>query len=541
MVFSCDALIWPIFSVCYVIAMLSVFLSSFESFIVNDVHPLKFNSSPPLAKRVVFITIDGLGEHILRRTKHKYVKFLTWVFLYLLASPILPQNSVSVLMVSLLSTILPSNSQSIVPVHLLNTSAEVKASLIRDNIRHLVKLREALIRRANRHSILPLFFAHEEDLPDDLDALVEKEMALQRSLQIASWLAWFVDFIFWTLSVVLLSLALAINLTDLQSRVPLSKSCFYCRLGILGLASIELYRVFRWLLDYNEEPNYREMITLNFGCIVCEFFLGDYATAGRRLLAKLFKSTGPQRRHILRLPLAILQAFLIIKGFDEPRCFAATGALFTVDLAFDETVRRKGKYAVLLLIALALLLGLWIYILHSRGFQVLFVLLLALFWFIFNRQIGAVKTGQISFWEWALLELRVLLFNFLLLNTYMFGLNIYSTSTISSMLKIRAGWNHISGRIILINGPVLALFIAYVYSTWKRELQHGVSALRAQALVWILFTPLTFAQGTANLGYTDSWSQIVKHLAYFIYLTVRPLICAFTLKTLSHILHLSDA
>ncbi|KAH9283554.1 hypothetical protein ECG_03652 [Echinococcus granulosus] len=420
MVFSCDALIWPIFSVCYVIAMLSVFLSSFESFIVNDVHPLKFNSSPPLAKRVVFITIDGLGEHILRRTKHKYVKFLTWVFLYLLASPILPQNSVSVLMVSLLSTILPSNSQSIVPVHLLNTSAEVKASLIRDNIRHLVKLREALIRRANRHSILPLFFAHEEDLPDDLDALVEKEMALQRSLQIASWLAWFVDFIFWTLSVVLLSLALAINLTDLQSRVPLSKSCFYCRLGILGLASIELYRVFRWLLDYNEEPNYREMITLNFGCIVCEFFLGDYATAGRRLLAKLFKSTGPQRRHILRLPLAILQAFLIIKGFDEPRCFAATGALFTVDLAFDETVRRKGKYAVLLLIALALLLGLWIYILHSRsgideanltGFQVLFVLLLALFWFIFNRQIGAVKTGQISFWEWALLELRVLLFN----------------------------------------------------------------------------------------------------------------------------------
>ncbi|VDK39552.1 unnamed protein product, partial [Taenia asiatica] len=144
--------------------------------------------------------------------------------------------------------------------------------------------------------------------------------------------------IFWTISMVFLSLALAINLTDSQSCIPRSKIRFYTRLGIFGLASIELYR------DYNKEPNYREMNILSFGCIVCEFFLCGYATVGRKLLVKLFKSTGPQRGQILRFLLAILQAYLTVRGFDEPRHFVAAGALLVADLVFDETVRRKGKH-----------------------------------------------------------------------------------------------------------------------------------------------------------------------------------------------------
>ncbi|KAL5969923.1 GPI ethanolamine phosphate transferase 1, partial [Taenia solium] len=222
-------------------------------------------------------------------------------------SPILPQNSMSIFMASLLSTILPSNSQ-------------------------------ALLRRSNRHSILPLFYAHEEDLPNDLGILLEKEVKLQDSLRIARWAAWFVDFIFWTISMVFLSLALSINLTDSQPCIPRSKIRFYTRLGIFGLASIELYR------DYTKEPNYQEMNILSFGCIVCEISLCGYATVGRKLLVKLFKSTGPQRGQILRFLLAILQTYLTVRGFDEPRHFAAAGALLVADLVFDETVRRKGKH-----------------------------------------------------------------------------------------------------------------------------------------------------------------------------------------------------
>eukprot|EP00108_Taenia_solium_P002460 TsM_001122700 transcript=TsM_001122700 gene=TsM_001122700 len=52
--------------------------------------------------------------------------------------------------------------------------------------------------------------------------------------------------------------------------------------------------------------------------------------------------------------------------------------------------------------------------------------------------------------------------------------------------------------------PIIALLIAYIYGTWKRGHQQGKSALQAQALAWILLTPLTFVQGTANVGYTDN-------------------------------------
>lgn len=79
--FSCRTLALPTFLVCFVITILSVFLSSFESFVVDDVELVKLVNSPPLAKRVVFITIDGLGAHILKETKHNYAKFLTWVLL----------------------------------------------------------------------------------------------------------------------------------------------------------------------------------------------------------------------------------------------------------------------------------------------------------------------------------------------------------------------------------------------------------------------------------------------------------------------------
>lgn len=41
---------------------------------------------------------------------------------------------------------------------------------------------------------------------------------------------------------VFLSIALAIDLADWQSCIPLSKIRSYTRLGIFGLASIELYR-----------------------------------------------------------------------------------------------------------------------------------------------------------------------------------------------------------------------------------------------------------------------------------------------------------
>ncbi|EUB55793.1 hypothetical protein EGR_09359 [Echinococcus granulosus] len=248
MVFSCDALIWPIFSVCYVIAMLSVFLSSFESFIVNDVHPLKFNSSPPLAKRVVFITIDGLGEHILRRTKHKYVKFLTWmvkctlglgrmmasaIFLLAVAS-VMEHGTVSPMYSYILKRVLNMfvKTKSLIETSFFNPFTIVFSSLSKLKVEHGIE-------NYKHQSTFPSLFS-----------------------------------------------------------------------------------------DYNEEPNYREMITLNFGCIVCEFFLGDYATAGRRLLAKLFKSTGPQRRHILRLPLAILQAFLIVILSFEKR-FSSSVCTFT--------------------------------------------------------------------------------------------------------------------------------------------------------------------------------------------------------------------
>uniref|UniRef100_A0A915EW50 GPI ethanolamine phosphate transferase 1 n=1 Tax=Echinococcus canadensis TaxID=519352 RepID=A0A915EW50_9CEST len=629
--------------------MLSVFLSSFESFIVNDVHPVKFNSSPPLAKRVVFITIDGLGEHILRRTKHKYVEFLTWGQMGLVKAE--PPTETRPRHVALLAGF----NEDIFNIR----NGTVKPLIAKIPWKTNIRPFNAILHNAQFSWAYgdPVALSSFKVLPDD----PRNQRLKLEHYNTASYSPTFADdFVLNKFKMVKCTLGLgrmmasAIFLLAVASvmehgTVSPMHSCILKRVHNMfvktkslietsfsnpftivfsslskikveqGIENYKHQSTFPSLFsDYNEELNYREMITLNFSCIVCEFFLGDYATAGRRLLAKLFKSTGPQRRHILRLPLAILQAFLIvilsfeksttIKGFDEPRCFAATGALLTVDLAFDETVRRKGKYrfsSSVCTFTRSILVhiqpsdrcceGKFNSSESSHSHSKLKTVFLCF-----------MQTGQISFWEWALLELRVMLFNFLLLNTYMFGLNIYSTSAIPTVIltdcfiksveslaflpiiiiKLLALICSIANSVLTlkfvlwilkrmiipyfqnslqcktdcysyikipikipfnntmsffpINGPFLALFIAYVYSTWKRELQR-VSALRAQALVWILFTPLTFAQGTANLGYTDSWSQIVKHLAYFIYLTVGPLICAFTLKRLSHILHLSDA
>ncbi|VDM30753.1 unnamed protein product [Hydatigera taeniaeformis] len=379
-------------------------------------------------------------------------------------------------------TSLKSSTQGTVPLGLLNTSKEVKASLVRDNICHLMKLREALIRRSNRHSILPLFYAHKRKLPNDFDDLLVKEMALQNSLKIVLWAAWFMDFIFWTISMVLLSLSLAISLMDSQPCGSPSKLRFYIRLGVFGLASTELCR-------------------------------------GMESCNNLTTSQINRRSTCLKK----------VKGFDEPRCFAAAGALLTVDLFFDEVDRRKGKYMAILLLILALFLGLWMCILHdhlllltilrSRGFQVMFVLLLALFWFLFTRQIGAVKVDSISCSAF-LHTMEVLQFL-----PYHPGKSDFSLG--SNALGVTC---HATECILLVvNFPPLGLLIFYIYATLERGHKQGMSALRAQALAWILLTPFTFVQGTANIGYTDSWSQITKHLAYFIYLSVGPLICALVL------------
>ena len=56
-----------------------VFLSTFETTVVNDVEPVVFNASSPLSNRVVFISIDGLGQRILWNSPQKHIPFLMWV------------------------------------------------------------------------------------------------------------------------------------------------------------------------------------------------------------------------------------------------------------------------------------------------------------------------------------------------------------------------------------------------------------------------------------------------------------------------------
>ena len=66
----------PTFFVCFLITLITVFLSTFEPAIVNDVEIVGFNYSPPLSKRLVLISIDGLGHQLLLKFGQHRIAFL---------------------------------------------------------------------------------------------------------------------------------------------------------------------------------------------------------------------------------------------------------------------------------------------------------------------------------------------------------------------------------------------------------------------------------------------------------------------------------
>ena len=75
---------------------------------------------------------------------------------------------------------------------------------------------------------------------------------------------------------------------------------------------------FIFFIDFNSEPNFREINAVTFACIFTEFTLGGIITRARPLLDQLFTVTRPTGRQISTFLILLLQAyFTVICHFDE--------------------------------------------------------------------------------------------------------------------------------------------------------------------------------------------------------------------------------
>ncbi len=62
--------------VCLGTLILSVLLTTFHPQRTHGVKPVAFSNTPPLAKRVVFISIDGLSSKVLHPKNEEAIEYL---------------------------------------------------------------------------------------------------------------------------------------------------------------------------------------------------------------------------------------------------------------------------------------------------------------------------------------------------------------------------------------------------------------------------------------------------------------------------------
>ncbi|KAM7538167.1 hypothetical protein Aperf_G00000061082 [Anoplocephala perfoliata] len=354
------------------------------------------------------------------------------------------QNSMNSLIAGLLSTIIPSNSQGSMPIHLLNSSSQVKARLIKSNNLHLIRLKEALLRKANRHSLVPLFYNYVHFDTEDLDVLLRAEEKLLKSLHYAHWSAWYEAFVLWTISAILTTFAFTVDFMKFRNSQIVSNRCLFFRACVFMLALMELYRVLVWCCDYNKEPSFREMYGLPFILFITDFILGGYLSSGRLMISKAMELIKPTKRQILSFLTQLLEAYLIVAAFHRPEGFAVAGVLSLINLILNYRPNGMKKRVYISFFILMLIFSLWMGVLHSQpletnpslsGHQVISVLLLSGIWVSFTALYCSTDVDHISHSEWFLLELQVALLHILLLHTYLFGLNIFSPAVVSPLLE----------------------------------------------------------------------------------------------------------
>ncbi|VUZ40331.1 unnamed protein product [Hymenolepis diminuta] len=340
------------------------------------------------------------------------------------------QNSVSTLVASLLSTLIPSYSQGSLPIHLLNASDQIKSNLLRSNILHLMKLNEALIHKANRHSIISSFTsigpqANFDDRVEDLKSLMKRERVLLNSLFHSKWMLWSRASFLWTISAALTSFAIVVDLMGYRTSKIAPNYTTIFRICTLLIALIELFRVIDCcrdkllnFLDYTTEPNFREICVLPFMCLITDFILGGYVSSGRLMISKMLEHFKMSKYQILSFVLLFLQSYLIIAAFHRPEFHAAAGVIVSINLIFNPFRNTEWKFARIFSLVLTILYSLWMLILHSQpietnpnllGHQIILGFILLSLWILFNAVTYSIKIDRIMLHEWFLLEFQNLL------------------------------------------------------------------------------------------------------------------------------------